>query len=258
MNKLSHGLIAAGALFAAGTFAMAVPAVARDRGDASFSISLGNVVFGYSDGYYRNDRSWHSWRNDDERRWYRQYHPNTYYELSRDQDRDNYRRDWRDGRRADWRGDGPYNDYSVSLNDVGFGYSDGYYDNSRRWHRWRNRDERNWYRQNHRNSYYHMSRYRDRDQYRRDWLRGRRADWRFDGNNDFSLVLGNVVFGYSDGYYDNDRRWHGWRNDYERDWYRSNRGRTYYQMRRDSDNHRNRRDWREGRRNDWRDDGERN
>ncbi len=228
----------------------------RRDGRDDFSVTLGDVVFGYDDGYYDNGRRWHDWRNEDERDWYRQNHRQSYFQMSRYRDRDRYRRDWLDGRRTDWRRGGG-DDFSITLGDVVFGYHDGYYDNGRRWHRWRNDNERNWYRQNHRQSYFQMSRYRDRDRYRRDWLRGRRADWRVGGEGTFSISLGNVVFGYSDGYYDNDRRWHNWRNDGERDWYRQNHSRTYYQMSRDRDNHRNRRDWREGRRDDWRDDGDR-
>ena len=261
MNKLTYGVFAASALCAVGLVAIAMPVAARDRGDTSFSISLGNVQFGYSDGYYDNDRRWHNWRDDEERDWYRQNHGQSYYQYDRESDRDQYRRDWREGRRSDWRGGRGNGGLSIILRNVQFGYYDGYYDNERRWHRWRHSGHRNWYRQNHRDSYYHIRRQRDRDQYRREWLDGRRADWRFDGrtrgDSDFSISLGNVVFGYSDGYYDNDRRWHGWRNDDERNWYERNHGRTYYQMRRDRDDHRNRRDWREGRRDDWRDDRDR-
>jgi hypothetical protein len=69
----------------------------------SFSIQLGNVVIAYSDGYYDRDRRWHRWRNDGERNWYRQNHRASYYQTTRDRDRDRKRRDWRDGRRNDWR-----------------------------------------------------------------------------------------------------------------------------------------------------------
>jgi hypothetical protein len=61
----------------------------------------------------------------------------------------------------------------------------------------------------------------------------------------FSFRMGDVAIGYSDGYYDRDRRWHTWRNAREHRWYRTNyargdwnRGerRAYYRsMRRDSD-----------------------
>jgi hypothetical protein len=67
----------------------------------------------------------------------------------------------------------------------------------------------------------------------------------------FSIILGNVVLGYYDGYYDNNRRWHGWRNDRERAWYQQNRRSSYQNIRRNRDRDRNRRDWREGRRDRW-------
>jgi len=148
----------------------------RNDGRADFSIVLGDVVFAYEDGYYDNGRRWHDWRNDAERDWYRQNRGPTYFQMGRYDDRDNFRRDWRDGRRADWRGGGV--DFAISLGNVVLAYSDGYYDNGRRWHRWRNDDERRWYQQNRRQSYYHMSRYRDRDRNRRGWRDGRRNDWR--------------------------------------------------------------------------------
>jgi hypothetical protein len=76
---------------------------------------------------------------------------------------------------------------------------------------------------------------------------------RGDGDTSFSIQFGNVVFAYSDGYYDRSRRWHSWRNDRERNWYRQHRRSSYYETTRDRDRHRGRRDWRDGRRNDWRD-----
>lgn len=143
-------------------------------------------------------------------------------------------------------------DFSVTLGNVEIGYADGYYDDRRRWHRWNSNDEREWYRRNYRDRYFHMRRDRDRDRFRRDWWRGQRSDWRGGGGPDFAIVLGNVVFAYSDGYYDRDRRWHPWRSDAEREWYRRNNSRSYYDIRRDRDNDRRRRDWRERRRDDWR------
>lgn len=255
MNKFTLSLLAASALCAVGTVAVSMPAAARDRDNVSVSVSFGGAAFGYEDGYYDNDRRWHEWRDEDERAWYQENYGPTYYGMSRYDDRDDYRRDWREGRRADWRGDGGDVDFSVSLGNVVFGYEDGYYDNGRRWHGWRSDNERRWYQQNRRDSYYHMSRYRDRDRYRRDWRDGRRADWRSGGDVDFSISLGNVVFGYEDGYYDNGRRWHSWRNDNERRWYQQNRRQSYHHMSRHRDRDRNRRDWRDGRRDDWRSSG---
>ena len=244
MKKLMLGLMATSALCALGVAATALPAAARATVD--FSVSLGDVQFGYDDGYYDNDRRWHDWRNDDERDRYRQSHNDSYYQMSHSDDRDTYRRDWREGRRNDWRNGGE-GDFSVSLGNVVFGYNDGYYDNSRRWHQWRNRNERDWYRQNHSQNYYEMRRYRDRDRNRRDWREGRRNDWRVSGSGgDFSISLGKVVYGYSDGYYDNGRQWHSWRNDDERNWYRENHRRSYYDMGREEERDHDRRNWRNG------------
>ncbi len=144
--------------------------------------------------------------------------------------------------------------FSINLGDVALGYQDGYYDRDRRWHRWNNNAERDWYRQRRRDAYFAMRRDNDRDRYRRDWWNGRRDDWRFRGGNngaDFAIVLGNIVFAYNDGYYDHDRRWHAWRSNDEREWYRRHYGRTYYNYRHDNDRDHRRRDWREGRRNNW-------
>jgi hypothetical protein len=43
----------------------------------------------------------------------------------------------------------------------------------------------------------------------------------------FSFRVGDVAFAYQNGYYDNSRRWHSWRNVRERDWYRNNYRRDY-------------------------------
>jgi hypothetical protein len=75
------------------------------------------------------------------------------------------------------------------------------------------------------------------------------------GNSDFTITLGNAQFGYNDGYYDHDRRWHRWHNRHERDWYQQNHGPSYYHMRRYRDRDHNRREWRNFRRDDWHEDG---
>ena len=181
MNRFTLSLLAASALCAVGTVAVSMPAAARDRDNVSVSVSFGGAAFGYEDGYYDNERRWHEWRDDDERAWYQENYGPTYYGMSRYDDRDDYRRDWREGRRADWRGDRGDADFSISLGNVVFGYEDGYYDNGRRWHSWRNDKERRWYQQNRRQSYHHMTRDRDGDRNRRDWRDGRRDDWRSSG-----------------------------------------------------------------------------
>ena len=52
-----------------------------------------------------------------------------------------------------------------------------YYDRYRRWHRWRDDNQRNWYRKNHNRRYHHFRRDDDRDNRRRDWRNGRRDRW---------------------------------------------------------------------------------
>ncbi|MGZ5929676.1 MAG: hypothetical protein ACXWLX_10705 [Rhizomicrobium sp.] len=65
-----------------------------DRGAVSFS--FGNVAFGYSDGYWDNDRRWHQWNSDRERQSYRNYQGNRYYDWNHDRDGDDGWRDRRD------------------------------------------------------------------------------------------------------------------------------------------------------------------
>jgi hypothetical protein len=104
MKKFAQGLLAAAAICAVGAIATPEPSIARPTGGMSFSIILGDAMFGYSDGYYDRDRRWHRWRNSQERRWYEQNHRDSYFGMRRDRDRDSYRRDWRSGKRQDWRG----------------------------------------------------------------------------------------------------------------------------------------------------------
>lgn len=75
----------------------------RSHTRVDFAIRLGDVIIAYSDGYYDRHRRWHRWRSDDERNWYRRHHGHRYHHMSRDHDHDRRRRDWRDGRRDDWR-----------------------------------------------------------------------------------------------------------------------------------------------------------
>jgi hypothetical protein len=51
----------------------------------------------------------------------------------------------------------------------------------------------------------------------------------------FSFRVGDVALGYNDGYYDRGHRWHGWRNQRERDWYRVNYSHQYRGYRHDRD-----------------------
>jgi len=74
----------------------------RHRRGPTFAIVIGDIAFGYTDGYFDRHRRWHRWRNDNERNWYRKHHGKRFHGMRRDDDRDGQRRDWRHGRRQNW------------------------------------------------------------------------------------------------------------------------------------------------------------
>jgi hypothetical protein len=51
----------------------------------------------------------------------------------------------------------------------------------------------------------------------------------------FSFRIGDIGVAYDDGYYDRSHRWHGWRHQRERDWYRANYSHAYRGYRHDRD-----------------------
>lgn len=109
---------------------------------------------------------------------------------------------------------------SVTINDVAFGYRDGYWDNGRRWHRWNSdRDYQNY--RSHHTGYY------------RDWNHDRYGSdgWARDGNFGFN----EIAFGYRDGYWDNGHRWHRWSNDRDHRNYRSHYAGGYRDWNHDRD-----------------------
>ncbi len=79
-----------------------------------------------------------------------------------------------------------------------FGYTDGYWDSSRRWHRWENRRAFERFKSEHQDRYFDRPQTRDR----RDGLREDDKWW----------DRGGIAFGYSNGYWDNEGRWHKWQN----------------------------------------------
>ena len=58
----------------------------------------------------------------------------------------------------------------------------------------------------------------------------------------FSFNTGDVAFAYSDGFWDQNRQWHGWSNDRERREYRNQYGQNYKAMRHSSYKHQGWRD----------------
>jgi len=77
-------LLAASAICTAGMVGT-VPASAQP---SHFSFRVGDVAFGYRDGYYDRRREWHSWRDARERNWYRVRYAHQYRGMRHDQDRD--------------------------------------------------------------------------------------------------------------------------------------------------------------------------
>lgn len=58
-------------------------------GSVGVSFNLGDVAFGYRDGYWDRERRWHTWRNQDEARYYRNASGSQYYDWDHDRDPDN-------------------------------------------------------------------------------------------------------------------------------------------------------------------------
>lgn len=86
--------LAAGSAFVLALLMGADMAVAHGGGQGSVGIYLNgdSVAFGYRDGYWDRNRSWHSWRNRDEAAWYRSRHRDRYYDYDHTRYRD---RGWR-------------------------------------------------------------------------------------------------------------------------------------------------------------------
>src|SRR5579862_511548 len=99
---------------------------------------------------------------------------------------------------------------SLDFGNVAFGYQDGYWDRDHHWHHWRNRNEANYYR-NSRGNHYRSYRH-DRDG--GDGWHGMH-DAAINGRPGLSVNVGDVAFGYQDGYWDRNHQWHQWQNDQE-------------------------------------------
>jgi hypothetical protein len=78
---------------AGGSLAVALPAVADD---VTVGIGHGGIAFGYSDGYWDREHSWHQWRDEREANEFRRENREHYYERKHEEDRDH---GWRDNDR---------------------------------------------------------------------------------------------------------------------------------------------------------------
>jgi hypothetical protein len=84
MYKIISGTIVVLGL-AGASFAAAGTASAADVG---VSLNLGDVAFGYQDGYWDHSHQWHNWRNQDEARNYQRSSGNQYHDWKHDRDAD--------------------------------------------------------------------------------------------------------------------------------------------------------------------------
>jgi hypothetical protein len=64
---------------------------------------------------------------------------------------------------------------------------------------------------------------------------------------DFSVSLGNAAFGYSDGYWDRDHKWHAWRNKDEAQYFRAHNAEHYTEAKHDKDRNDHDQGWRNDR-----------
>ena len=58
----------------------------RDRSGPIISIGLGNVAFGYRDGYWDGGHRWHHWRHNRDYRTYRDQDGSNYHNWNHDRD----------------------------------------------------------------------------------------------------------------------------------------------------------------------------
>jgi hypothetical protein len=117
-------MVLGAAVAATSMTAISTPAAARDS--FAIDLNLGNVRFGYRDGYYDHYGRWHRWESPRHVRYYREYYGDRYWDRParyypnrgwRDSDRDGvpnrYDRD-RDGdgvpNRYDWNPNNPWVD----------------------------------------------------------------------------------------------------------------------------------------------------
>ena len=124
----------------------------RDSAVVGVTVGFADIGYGYNDGFWDNSHRWHTWANDGQRTGYRTYQGNHYYDWNHDRDPD-----------QGWHNGDVVVGLSVGFAEIGFGYSDGYWDNSHHWHHWANDGERTNYRSYQGNHYYDWNHDRDAD-----------------------------------------------------------------------------------------------
>jgi hypothetical protein len=139
--------------------------------------------------------------------------------------------------------------FGISLHegDVRFAYRDGYWDRWHRWHAWEDRDDWRWWRAHHPDAYYDWRHDRDADMGWRDgggmMMGGPGVGVHIGGRGFgvtvgvpvFEVGVGDIAYGYADGYWDRWHRWHVWHNDAERVYWRDHYHDRYWDWHHDRD-----------------------
>lgn len=83
-------------VFVAAAVALAAPAFVPLPAQAEVSVTFdaGNIAYGYNDGYWDRNHTWHAWPNAQAQSDYRAHYASHYYDKRHDADKD-----------AGWRGD---------------------------------------------------------------------------------------------------------------------------------------------------------
>ncbi|MGE0735786.1 MAG: hypothetical protein AB7P50_13615 [Alphaproteobacteria bacterium] len=184
--------------------------VGTANAEVSISFNTGIVAYGYNDGYWDHNRQWHAWQHPSHRDTFRNAYATRYYDGQHTRYRD-----------YGWRGPAqPVVTFNVA--NVLFGYDDGYWDRNRQWHVWQHPSHLTMYRNTAGNQYYtgQHTRYRD-------------YGWRGPVQPIVTFNVGNVLFGYDDGYWDRNRQWHVWQHPSHLTMYRNTNGNQYFAGRHD-------------------------
>jgi hypothetical protein len=84
MSKILNGAVIVLGL-AGATLALSGPANAARVG---ISLNLGNIAFGYQDGYWDHSHHWHKWRNQSDAQRYQASSGNQYHDWNHTRDAD--------------------------------------------------------------------------------------------------------------------------------------------------------------------------
>ena len=83
MNRILSAAVLAVGLAGA---TLATAGVASAAGGASVTLNLGDIAFGYNDGYWDHGHQWHAWNNKNDMQSYRTAQNNQYHDWKHTRD----------------------------------------------------------------------------------------------------------------------------------------------------------------------------